>query len=296
MRVFVTGAQGQLARCLAQRTAPGLDILCVGRPGFDLLDRDSAISAVLAAKPDIVVNAAAYTAVDQAESEPDLALAVNRDGAGAMAQAASLLGAPVIQISTDYVFSGAKPEPYVEDDKTGPLCVYGQSKLEGEIAVRAANPRHAIVRTSWVYSPFGANFVKTMLRLAGERDALNVVDDQFGCPTSAGDLADVVLAIGRALLAVPGLAGTFHAAGQGDTSWFGFAQEIFAVASRAGLRAPALSPIPTSAYPTPARRPMNSRLSCARLGREIGCALPPWQASVGRCVLDLVEAGAMAGR
>jgi dTDP-4-dehydrorhamnose reductase len=294
MKFFVTGAEGQLARCLAERAGAGLDIVCAGRPRFDLLAPEAAIATVLAARPDALVNAAAYTAVDKAETEPHLAFAINRDGAAAMARAAAALRIPFIHISTDYVFSGAKPEPYVEGDETGPLGVYGQSKLEGEIAVRAAAPRHAILRTSWVYSPFGANFVKTMLRFAREREALNIVDDQIGCPTAADDLAGAVLAVAQAMAAAPELAGTFHAAGQGSTSWFGLAREIFAVSSGAGLRAPALSPIPTSAYPTPARRPRNSSLDSAKLAREFGFVFPSWQSGVRRCVLRLASAGAKA--
>ena len=222
MRVAVTGRSGQLARCLAEAGAgrPDLELAFLGRPGLALLDRGSVLRAVEEARPDIVVSAAAFTAVDRAEGEPALAFAVNADGAGHVAEAAARTGAALIHISTDYVFSGRTGAPYAESDRPHPINVYGRSKLEGEKRAAALVPRSVILRTSWVFSPFGANFVKTMLRLARERDPVRVVADQRGNPTGAHDLAAAVLLVARRLHADgEALTEVFHVTGGGSASW-----------------------------------------------------------------------------
>ncbi|MDX7950376.1 dTDP-4-dehydrorhamnose reductase [Lichenihabitans sp. Uapishka_5] len=292
MRVVVTGRDGQVVRALMERGPAGMaDVVALGRPSLDLAD-PAGVAAVLAeAMPDVIVNAAAYTGVDKAEQEPEQAWAVNAAGAKAVAEAAASLGVPVIQISTDYVFDGSLDRPYREDDPTAPLGIYGQSKRAGEEAVAAATANHAILRTAWVYSPFGANFVKTMLRVAAGRDALGVVGDQIGCPTSALDMADAILRVARNLVERPdpALRGTFHMSGSGETSWAAFAEAIFQASRNAGGPTARVNPITTADYPTPARRPANSRLDCTKLARLHGAALPPWQDAVERCVIRLVK-------
>ena len=291
MRIFVSGSEGQLARCLADLEAchENLTIIRGARPVFDLSNPAQAKTVALASAPDVIVNAAAYTAVDKAETEAELAFTINCYGAAAMAEAAATLDVPIIHISTDYVFSGAKPEPYVETDETGPLGVYGQSKLAGEIAVRKATPRHALLRTSWVYSPYGANFVKTMMRLAKDRDTLNVVGDQRGCPTSAADLANAILTVAKHMVNARDISGTFHAAGSGEASWAGFATRIFECLAQEGMRVPTVTPIPAKDYPTPAKRPANSRLNCDKLNEAFGIRLPAWETSLEDCVQRLVK-------
>jgi len=287
MRIAITGNQGQLASSLLERgKATGHDMVAVGRPQLDLAEPDSIAAAIQAARPDLVVSAAAYTAVDKAESEPDLATAINGSGAGKVAEAAAAAGVPVIHISTDYVFDGAKPEPYVETDATGPLGVYGASKLLGEQCVAAATDNHAILRVAWVYSPFGANFVKTMLRLGESRDTLRVVADQQGGPTSALDIADAILTMGHRLTADPSreLRGIFHLPPQGEATWADFASEIFKDAMKHGRRPVAIERIGTSEYPTPARRPANSRLSGDKMKRVYGVSLPRWEPSLDACI------------
>ena len=292
MRIAVTGRDGQVARALAELGSErSVDVVRLGRPDFDLAAPATLARALQAARPDIVVNAAAYTAVDKAEQEPDLARAVNAAGAGAVAAAAADLGVPIIQISTDYVFDGSKPTPYVEADPTGPLGVYGASKLAGEQAVAAANPRHAILRTAWVYAPFGQNFVRTMLRLAGSRPEVGVVADQHGCPTAAGDIAATVMSVAETLLARPEdrtLRGIFHMAARGEAVWADVAQAIFERSAALGGPTASVRRIATADYPTPARRPANSRLDCAKLERVYGIVLPPWRGSLDRCVERLV--------
>jgi dTDP-4-dehydrorhamnose reductase len=290
MRLVITGKNGQVAQCLLERAsvAPDVRVSCIGRPEVDLAAPGDLAPAIARLKPDVIVNAAAYTAVDKAESETEQAFAVNRDGARAVAEASRQLGVPLIHISTDYVYAGDKDAPYVEDDPTGPLGVYGQSKLEGELAVQSVQPRHAILRTSWVYSPFGANFVKTMLRLAGTRDEISVVADQHGNPTSALDLADAVLAVARGMTNDPNLTGTFHVAGRGETTWCGFAQHVFSVSREAGGPYAQVLPIKTSDYPTAARRPANSRLDCAKFEQVFGVVQPHWRDSSALCVRRLL--------
>lgn len=293
MRMAVTGRAGQLVSALIERGAGhGVEIVPVGRPELDLADAASGMAALAATQPDIIVSAAAYTAVDKAESEPELARAINGVAPGIVAQCAAQLGVPVIHISTDYVFNGTKPTPYVETDPTDPLGVYGSTKLEGERAVAAATPDHAILRTAWVYSPFGGNFLKTMLRLAGDRPKLRVVGDQVGNPTSAADLADAVLRVAANLLAAPDdatLRGIFHAVGAGETSWAGFAREIFAASKVLGGAWAEVTDIPASEYPTPARRPANSRLVTDKLAALHGVRFPQWQASTADTVRRLLS-------
>ena len=290
--VLVVGKSGQLARSMAACGWDGLDIVCLGRDELDL-SRPQRIPARLEAhRPALVVNAGAYTAVDKAESEADMAFAVNRDGPAALAAACAQADIPLIHVSTDYVFDGTKTCAYREDDAVSPLGVYGASKLAGEEAVRAAAPRHMILRTSWVYSPYGANFVKTMLRLAETRDDVSVVCDQVGCPSYAPDIADAIAALVPRLLSGEEIYGTFHMAGCDATTWHDFAAGIFAEAGKRGLHVPSLSAIPTSEYPTPAKRPMNSRLDCARLEAATGLRLPGWESGVGRCLDALLPAQA----
>jgi dTDP-4-dehydrorhamnose reductase len=298
VRIIVIGREGQVACALAERApAHGAKAVLLGRPKLDLADPSGIEDILLDTGGDLIVNAAAYTAVDRAESEPELAEAINAIGAGAVAGAAAAMNAPVIQISTDYVFDGAAERPYREDDPVRPLGAYGSSKLLGEQAVADANPNHAILRTAWIYSPFGKNFVKTMLRLAADRDEIGVVADQVGSPTSALDIADGVLAVGRNLVEKPqdsALRGVFHMAGGGFASWADFAREIFALSSRLGGPGARVRPIGTADYPTPARRPANSRLDCGKLASIHGVALPPWQASLEACIRRLVGEGGTA--
>lgn len=294
MRIAVTGTGGQVARSLLERgAAHGVTVVAVGRPELDLAD--GRVEALREAAPDAIVNAAAYTAVDQAEAEPDQAMAANGTGAGAVARLAASLGVPLVHISTDYVFDGARPGAYTEDDPVGPTSAYGRSKLEGERQVAAAHPDHAILRTAWVYAADGKNFVRTMLRLAESRDEVAVVADQHGSPTYAPDLADAVIGVARNLAARPGeqaLRGVFHASGTGHTTWAGFAAALFEEAARQGLPHARVRPITTAEYPTPARRPANSRLDCTRLARVHGITLPPWQGSLAACLARLAaEAG-----
>ncbi|MBS0241161.1 MAG: dTDP-4-dehydrorhamnose reductase [Proteobacteria bacterium] len=292
MRLLIAGWQGQLARSLVE-IAPGIsdiEALAVGRPALDICEPATITRAMTDFKPDIIINAAAYTAVDKAESEPAAAFALNRDGARLLAEAAARRGAAIIHVSTDYVFDGSKPEPYVETDPTGPLGVYGRSKLEGEEAVRAANPRHLILRTSWVHSPGGANFVRTMLRLGAERDTLRVVDDQIGAPTYAPHLAAAILELARHFQRSPSETrwGTYHAAGTGYVTWCGFAREIFKLSALRGGRSPRVEAITTADYPTPARRPANSRLASDLLASTFGVRLPPWQIGLEECIQRLM--------
>jgi dTDP-4-dehydrorhamnose reductase len=291
VRILVTGREGQVARSLVERASGrDIDIVTLGRPQLDLAGRAEAITAAIeAAHPDAIVSAAAYTQVDKAESEPELAFAVNERGAAAVAHAASRLGVPLIHVSTDYVFDGTKGEPYVEDDPPGPMGVYGASKLAGEKAVLAEHDDCAVLRTAWVYSPFGANFVKTMLRLAGTRDEVSVVADQCGNPTSALDIADAVLSVAGNLRARggPELRGTFHMTAAGEASWAELAQAIFEASARAGGPVAKVNRISTADYPTVARRPANSRLDSSRLERAHGLRLPDWHESL-QVVVDRV--------
>jgi dTDP-4-dehydrorhamnose reductase len=292
LRILVTGAKGQVATALQERTPPGVELVALARPDLDLADPQSIRDAFEPQTADVVVNAAAYTAVDKAEAEEALAMRVNGEGAGHVAEAARAMGAPVIQLSTDYVFDGSLDRPYVEDDPVAPLGAYGRSKLAGEEAVAAANPRHVILRTAWVYSPFGSNFVKTMLRLGETRREVSVVADQRGSPTSALDIADAIFEMSARMLLAPGPEkyGVFHMTGGGEASWAEFAAAIFAEAQALGRPAVDVIPISTADYPTPARRPANSRLDGGRLLRDYEIALPDWRDSLKPVVERLLAA------
>lgn len=291
MKILVTGKHGQLARSLAEVTAamPEIELMTAGRPALDLSDPASIQRELLVARPDIVVSAAAYTAVDRAEDEQDVAYAVNVIGAAAVAESAAALRIPVIHISTDYVFSGDAGRPYSEDDETEPKTVYGYTKLRGEQAVASANPRHIILRTSWVYSPFGTNFVKTMLRLAGERPSISVVSDQWGNPTSALDLADAILRV--ATHPAGERPGTYHVAGSGDTNWADFARAILASSKAAGGPYAEVHDITSAEYATTARRPLSSRLCCEKFERTFGWRAPPWRESTAVVVRRVLQQG-----
>ena len=280
--LLVFGRTGQVARELA-RLAPGARFL--GRDDADLTNPEACAAAIRASGCDAVINAAAYTAVDRAETEPDLARAVNAAAPAAMAGAAAELGVPLVHISTDYVFDGSGDRPWVETDPTGPLGVYGATKLAGEQGIAAAGGQWAVLRTSWVFSAHGGNFVKTMLRLGAERDELRVVADQHGGPTPAADIAAACLTMAQAMRADPARGGIYHFAGAPDTTWAGFARAIM---SQAGL-ACQVSDIASSDYPTPARRPMNSRLDCSAIRRDFGIARPDWRAGLAQVLLELTS-------
>lgn len=282
MRIVVTGREGQLVRSLIERAeGRGVELIALGRPHVDLETPGSAAAAIAEAKPDFVINAAAYTNVDQAEDEPARAMRINGDAAGEIAAAAKAAGAPVVQISTDYVFDGTGSGPYGEDAATAPIGVYGRSKLAGEEQVRAANPDFVVVRTAWVYSPFGRNFVRTMMTLAETRDTLNIVADQHGNPTSALDLADGLLALAGRIAGGDraSLGQVYHLAGTGAASWFDLAGHVFGACAELGLPSAEARPVTTAEYPTKAVRPANSMLNCAKFARDIGFTMPDWRAS-----------------
>lgn len=293
-RMVVTGREGQVVLSLLERGAQDerFEVIALGRPELDLSAPETIEATLRKAQPDVIVSAAAYTAVDQAESDEEAATVINGAAADRIAQAAAALGVPVIHLSTDYVFDGSKTAAYVETDPVAPIGAYGRSKLAGEQAVAAATPNHAILRTAWVYSPFGKNFLKTMLKLAETRDSLNVVDDQIGNPTSALDIADVVLTVAANLLESndPALRGIFHMTGSGEASWADFAIEIFARSADAGGPTAEVGRIPSSAYPTPAKRPANSRLDCSLLEARHGTRLPDWKQSTSIIVERLARA------
>jgi dTDP-4-dehydrorhamnose reductase len=291
LRLVVTGTQGQVVRALVEHApVAGVEVVTVGRPSLDLLQPAGILPALRAARPAVIVNAAAYTAVDLAESHAAEAQAINATAAGEVARAAATLGVPVVHVSTDYVFDGSLDRPYREDDPTSPIGEYGRSKLLGEHAVAAATQDHAILRTAWVYSPFGKNFVRTMLTLAASREEINVVADQHGSPTSAHDIADGVIKVARNLKVdkSAGLRGVFHMTAQGETVWAEFAEAIFALSGAAGGPSARVKRIPTSDYPTPARRPANSRLDNTRIARLHGVVLPHWRDGLKQCIARLV--------
>jgi len=279
MTILVTGGAGQLATALA--AVGGERVRRVGRPEFDFDRPESVEAAFRAVAPSLVVNAAAYTAVDTAETDVEAAFRANRDGPALLARLCAASGARLIHVSTDYVFDGLKGAPYDESDPTSPQGVYGASKLAGEEAVLAECPSAVVLRTSWVYSPTGKNFVRTMLAAARRTNRLRVVADQRGCPTTAADLADAILGVAERL---DGQAGVFHAAGTGWTTWHGLARAVFEEAARHGLAPPEVEAITTADWPTPARRPPDSRLDCGRLAATFGARLPHWRDSLGATV------------
>lgn len=290
MRILVAGSTGQVAQALAEAPHRGFTVQTFGRPGFDMERRETVEAAFAGFRPDIVINAAAYTAVDKAESEPDAAMRINADGPALLAELAAQAGAPILHLSTDYVFSGDKTTPYVESDPVGPVGAYGRSKLEGERRVAAANPKHLILRTAWVHAPYGGNFVRTMLRLAETREEVSVVADQHGAPTYAPDIAGGLLSIvARIAEGGPTPWGVYHMASSGACVWADFAGHVFARSAVAGGPSAKVNRISTAEYPTPARRPANSRLDCSRLRSDYGVALPDWRTGVDRCVARLLQ-------
>jgi dTDP-4-dehydrorhamnose reductase len=294
VRLFVVGIHGQIARSLREAAALEPDIMleCGSRPNVDILRADLIEKALRAFAPDVVVNPAAYTAVDRAEDERDIALAINRDGARIVASAAARLGVPIVHLSTDYVFDGRKQGSYVETDAVAPQGVYGSSKLAGEYAVAEANEHHIILRTSWVYAPFGNNFVRTMMRLSTDHDTIRVVDDQVGCPTFAPDIANAILTIARKTKRGwnKDFAGVTHLAGPDEVTWCEFARRIMRVLERNGERSAAVEGIASAAYPTAAVRPANSRLCCARLASIFDIRMPPLEWSLEQCIERLLGA------
>ena len=288
--LLVFGAGGQVGQeLMALAEARSVEAIGLTRADVDLRDGDAIIGAIARHNPRLVVNAAAYTAVDKAESEPDLAVSVNARAPGLIAAAAATHGAPVLHLSTDYVFDGSKPGPYGEDDPIAPLGVYGRTKADGEAAVREANPRHVILRTAWVYGRHGANFLKTMMRLAAERDRLRVVADQHGCPTATIDIAEAILAVGAALPLDPPRAGTFHFAGTGVTNWHAFAEAIVAAQAEVTGKSPTIDAITTADYPTPAKRPANSELRSAKFAETFNYRAAPWRERTREVVASLVR-------
>ena len=327
MKIFVTGETGQVVKALIKLADKDtLDVYTAGRPWLDLAkltdnDKCEHLQKMIEdIGPDVVINAAAYTNVDKAQEEPDEAAAVNETGAGAVAMAAYKLGLPIVQISTDYVFSGDKQaqvfDPnnpdyegydeedledvranlsdgsYVETDPTGPKSIYGQTKLDGEKLVAYSNPKHVILRTSWVFSETGNNFLKTMLRVGSQRDELRVVDDQIGSPTHADDIAETIIKVSRKLIAKPDnqdLYGVFHMTSTGHTSWHGFAEAIFEASKLADGPQAVVLPIPTEEYPLPAPRPRNSRLDCSKLDNIYGIQMPDWKNKIMKTVVKVLS-------
>lgn len=303
MRVLLVGGNGQVGHELRRSLAPLGELVVTTRDGrlpdgagcerLDLVDLDAIGPLLERIAADVVVNAAAYTAVDRAEDEPATAFRINAEAPARMAEACAQQGCRLVHYSTDYVFDGTASRPYREDDPTSPLGVYGASKLAGEQAVLASGARAIILRTSWVYSPWGRNFVRTMLNAGKTRDRLTVVADQKGCPTTAGDLADAILAITTRLRDGwrEEYACVYHAAGSGWTTWHGLAVAVFEEGARHGQRAPVVDPIATADWPTPAKRPADSRLDCTRLAQVFGVRLPDWRSSVGPVVDAILGSG-----
>lgn len=296
MKILLFGKGGQVGWELQRSLAPLGELVALDFDSTDLhadFSRPEQLADTVAAvRPDVIVNAAAHTAVDKAESEPDLARTLNATAPGVVAEAAQRVGALIVHYSTDYVFDGSGSRPWTENDRTGPLSVYGATKLEGEQAVKQHCPRHLIFRTSWVYAARGGNFAKTMLRLAGEREKLTVIDDQYGAPTGAELLADVTAIAIRETLRDAGKAGLYHLVAGGETSWHGYARFVLEQARASGVELKAgpdaVAPVPTSAFPTPARRPQNSRLDTTRLRDTFGLVLPPWQTGVARMLREIL--------
>jgi dTDP-4-dehydrorhamnose reductase len=285
LSVMLIGANGQVSTELQRRLAGTVDLHVTASATLDLTNPDAIREQVRALRPGLIINPAAHTAVDKAETEPALAFAINGRAPGVLAEEAARLNVPLVHYSTDYVFSGDKATPYVETDPTGPLGVYGQSKLAGEQAVQAVGGQHLILRTSWVYAAHGRNFLLTMQRLLQEKPELKVVADQVGAPTWAGAIADSTLRlIERWQAGQAGDWGVYHLTAQGETSWFGFAQAIGEQLRAAGKPCANLLPIPSSAYPTPAKRPSNSRLDCSKLQQQWGVSQADWQRALLECL------------
>ncbi|MBW1866245.1 MAG: dTDP-4-dehydrorhamnose reductase [Deltaproteobacteria bacterium] len=287
MKILITGSGGQLGRELVmQAGALGLEPLAMNHADLDITRSDQTRKIIADITPDMVVNASAYTNVDEAETCTEAAYAVNRDGPAQLASACSACAIPLIHISTDFVFDGEKKAPYLESDPTLPLSIYGKSKAEGETAIRAGLQQHLILRTSWLYSEHGRNFVKTMLGLGRERDQLSVVADQYGCPTGAGDLARAILTMARKIIAGDEICwGTYHYCGQGTTTWHGFAEAIFKLAaSYENLKIRQVKPITTDQFPSPAQRPLHSSLDCSRILEQFAIQTIPWQQSLAKVI------------
>ncbi|MBO2600176.1 dTDP-4-dehydrorhamnose reductase [Shewanella algae] len=283
MKVLITGCNGQVGHCLTERLKSIADVLALDSKGLDITNSEAVFNTVAKFRPDYIINAAAHTAVDRAEHEVEFSYAINCDGPRYLAEAAKECGAVMLHISTDYVFDGMGNKPYQESDATGPQGIYGQSKLAGEQAVVAHCPQHLILRTAWVFGEHGNNFVKTMLRLAQGRDELNVVGDQFGGPTYAGDIADALISMVRYLeQGKQPQWGVYHFSGMPYASWFDFASAIFQAAERHDVltKKPKLSAILSSAYPTPAKRPANSRLDCSKIKNQFGIKPSDWNAAL----------------
>jgi len=297
MKILLLGMNGQVGWELQRSLAPlgelvALDFDSPGPLAADFTQPEALAATLRAVAPQIIVNAAAHTAVDKAEAEPELARTINAEAPAILAREAQAIGAWLVHYSTDYVFDGSGTAPWREDSPTGPLSIYGQTKLEGEQALRASGCHHLILRTSWVYAARGGNFARTMLRLAAERERLSVIDDQIGAPTGAELLADVTAHALRSVLAQPSLAGTYHAVAGGHTSWHGYASHVIEFARALGqplrAKAPDIAAVPTSAFPTPAQRPRNSRLDTRKLQQAFGLSLPDWRTGVDRMLREVL--------
>ncbi|MCG6541337.1 dTDP-4-dehydrorhamnose reductase [Pseudomonas sp. KSR10] len=285
MKILITGSKGQLSQALQLALAGEGKVLALGHKVLDLAEPTQIRHQVRLLRPDLIINAAAYTAVDPAQGDRDQAFAVNATGPGVLAEEAAALGVPLIHYSTDYVFDGHKTEPYCEEDQPAPLSVYGASKLAGEQAIQAVGGEHLILRTSWVYSLQGRNFLLTMQRLLQERESLSVVDDEIGAPTWAGTIASVTTEMIRKWRnGTGGPSGLYHLTATGETSWYGFACSIARHLEQRGLLRANIAPILSTDYPTAAQRPLNSRLSCARLQRDWNIELPDWEAALHQCL------------
>ncbi|MDO8349936.1 MAG: dTDP-4-dehydrorhamnose reductase [Gallionella sp.] len=291
MKILLLGKNGQVGWELQRSLAPLGDVVALGSDDLNLTDLDAITRTVRTVAPDVIVNAAAHTAVDKAESEPDLARAINALAPAALSNEAKLLNSLLIHYSTDYVFDGSGDKPWLETDATGPLSVYGATKLEGEQFIQQSGCRHLIFRASWVYGARGGNFAKTMLRMAQERDSLKVIDDQIGAPTGADLLADVTAHAIRTAQHNEAVSGLYHLTASGETSWHGYARFVLDYARQAGmsLKAATIEAVPTSVFPTPAKRPHNSRLNTIKLRSTFDLHLPHWQPGVERMLTEILE-------